>query len=114
MTPIHLQLYFEQAHAQPWQEIPIAQVDHYQWRMIYALGEYPWHQHDERDDCLWVLAGCLGVDLPDGVVQVRGKCWWFRVVFNIEPFRVMARMCCCLSLWFEMMAHVLFLHLSRP
>ena len=71
MTPIHLQLYFEQAHAQPWQEIPIAQVDHYQWRMIYALGEYPWHQHDERDDCLWVLAGCLGVDLPDGVVQVQ-------------------------------------------
>ncbi len=69
MTPIHPQLYFEQAHAQPWQEIPIAQVDHYQWRMIYALGEYPWHQHDERDDCL--LAGCLGVDLPDGVVQVR-------------------------------------------
>lgn len=71
MTPIHLHHYFEQAHVQPWQEIPIAQVDHYQWRMIYALGEYPWHQHDERDDCLWVLAGCLGVDLPDGVVQVR-------------------------------------------
>ena len=38
--------------------------------MIYALGEYPWHQHDERDDCFWVLKGCLGVALPDGVVQV--------------------------------------------
>ena len=70
MTPIHLSHFFEQALAQPWQEVPIAQVDHYQWRMIYALGEYPWHQHDERDDCFWVLKGCFGVALPDGVVQV--------------------------------------------
>ena len=70
MTPIHLSHFFEQALAQPWQEVPIAQVHHYQWRMIYALGEYPWHQHDERDDSFWVLKGCLGVALPDGVVQV--------------------------------------------
>ena len=46
MTPIHLPHFFEQALAQPW------------------------HQHDERDDCFWVLKGCLGVALPDGVVQV--------------------------------------------
>lgn len=71
MRPIHLHNQLKQAHAQPWQEVPVAQVDQYQWSMIYALGEYPWHQHDERDDCFLVLGGCLGVALPDGTVYVQ-------------------------------------------
>ena len=69
MQAINIQQQLVQAQA--WQEVCLARVDDYEWKAIFALGEYPWHRHDERDDCLWVLAGCLGVDLPDGVVQVQ-------------------------------------------
>ena len=61
------------AQVPAWQEVFIARVDGYEWRAIFAWGAYPWHQHDDRDDSLLVLHGCLGVELPDGVVWLRAR-----------------------------------------
>ena len=69
MQAINIQQQLVQAQA--WQEVFLARVDDYEWKAIFALGEYPWHQHDERDDCFLVMSGCLGVALPDGVVSVQ-------------------------------------------
>ncbi len=46
-------------------------VNNQQLILIQAKGEYPWHQHDERDDVFLVLAGCLQVELLDQIVAVR-------------------------------------------
>ena len=54
----------------PWQELPVARINNHLLILIEAKGEYPWHQHDDRDDGFLVLTGCLGVELPDGTVMV--------------------------------------------
>lgn len=72
MPVIDLQAQFLAAQAEPWQEVLVARVDQYAWMMIQALGEYPWHVHEERDDCFLVLDGCLGVETQmEGVLYVR-------------------------------------------
>lgn len=71
MRVIDIQEQWQSARAQPWQEVFIARMDHYECKVIQALGEYPWHQHDERDDGFLVLDGCLIVEWEGGSASVR-------------------------------------------
>ena len=71
------------------QEVPIAQVDHYQWRMILCvLGEYPWHQHDERDDCFLRVLRMLGGNCLMVVQVVREKISLLPWRSTPDPFSV--------------------------
>ena len=67
---IHLAKTLQSAQLPPWQELPVARINNHLLILIEAKGEYPWHQHDDRDDGFLVLTGCLGVELPDGLVMV--------------------------------------------
>jgi mannose-6-phosphate isomerase-like protein (cupin superfamily) len=68
--PIHLRNTLHSAQLSPWQELPVARINNHQLLLIQAKGEYPWHQHDERDDGFLVLSGCLGVELPNKTIMV--------------------------------------------
>ena len=70
-APIHLLKTLHKMQLSPWEELPVARINDHQLILIEAKGEYPWHQHDERDDGFLVLSGCLQVELPDQTVTVR-------------------------------------------
>lgn len=109
MQAINIQQQLVQAQA--WQEVFLARVDDYEWKAIFALGEYPWHRHDERDDCFLVMSGCLGVALSDGTVYVRaGEMLVVPEVCVTGLFLLKVLRCFCLSrlLQNNLIQHVFF------
>ncbi len=69
-APIHLLNALQAAQLNAWQELHVAHINNNHMILIEAKGEYPWHQHDDRDDGFLVSSGCLGVEMADQTVMV--------------------------------------------
>jgi len=53
-----------------WQPKVIAEMDHYQFKIVKLQGGFIWHDHKNTDETFIVLEGTLRIDFRDGAVQV--------------------------------------------
>lgn len=53
-----------------WQPKVIAEMNHYQFKLVRIEGEFVWHDHQETDETFIVLEGTLRIDFEDGAVRL--------------------------------------------
>ena len=56
---------------EPWQPRVVAEMNDYQFKVVWIEGDFIWHSHPETDEAFFVLEGELRIDMRDGQVIVR-------------------------------------------
>ena len=54
-----------------WSPKIVAQMNDYELRLVKIQGEFVWHSHAETDDVFIVLEGEMGIELRDGLVELK-------------------------------------------
>lgn len=66
---VNFQQKFGLFHEQ-WQPKVIAEMNHYQFKVVKVQGDFIWHDHKETDETFIVIEGDLRIDFRDGAVHV--------------------------------------------
>ncbi|RFF31675.1 cupin domain-containing protein [Wenzhouxiangella sediminis] len=54
-----------------WSPRVVAEMNDYQFKLAKFEGRFVWHSHDDTDEVFLVLAGRMGIELRDGLVELR-------------------------------------------
>ena len=53
-----------------WRPKVIAEMNHYQFKVVRLQGDFIWHDHKDTDETFIVLEGALRIDFRDGAVHL--------------------------------------------
>ena len=53
-----------------WHPKVIAEMNDYQFKLVWLEGEFVWHHHAETDETFIVMEGALRIDFRDGAVTI--------------------------------------------
>lgn len=54
-----------------WSPKVIAEMNDYQFKLVKALGEFPWHSHADTDEVFLVIAGSMCIELREGLIELN-------------------------------------------
>jgi mannose-6-phosphate isomerase-like protein (cupin superfamily) len=55
----------------PWSPQIIAELNGQQVKLVKALGEFPWHHHEQEDELFYVVKGSFRMDFRDHAVVLH-------------------------------------------
>ncbi len=56
--------------AEPWSPRVVAELNDYQFKVVWVEGAFVWHRHDDTDEAFLVLDGTLRLEFRDGHVDL--------------------------------------------
>ena len=54
-----------------WSPKIIAQINNYHLKLVKLKGDFVWHRHKNTDEVFIVLNGKMGIDFPDGRIEMK-------------------------------------------
>jgi mannose-6-phosphate isomerase-like protein (cupin superfamily) len=67
---INFQEKFEQ-FSDHWSPKIIAQMNHYQFKLVKFQGDFVWHSHEDTDEVFITLEGEMSIEFRDGKVDLK-------------------------------------------